>query len=788
MTVKYHHSGLFPYLVFLLVLLTCSAAGASVLPAGFAENTVVSGLSSPTAMEFAPDGRIFVCQQGGSLRVIKSGALLPTPFLTVTVNSSGERGLLGIAFDPNFASNNFVYIYYTATTPAIHNRISRFTANGDVAVAGSEVILLDLDNLSGATNHNGGAIHFGPDGKLYSAVGENATGSNAQSFANLLGKMLRINKDGTIPADNPFLAQTSGKNQAIWAMGLRNPFTFAFQPGTGRMLINDVGQNTWEEINDGIVASNYGWPNAEGSASCATYRCPLFAYGHGSGSTLGCAITGGTFYNPTTVQFPSSYVGKYFFADYCSNWIRLFDPATNTATGFATSIAGSTVDLKTSTDGSLYYIARSGDMLQRITYTANQAPGITTHPSNKTVPVGASATFTVVASGTPPLSYQWERNHVNISGATSTSYTLTNAQLSDSGALFRCVVTNDFGNATSNDATLTVTPNNPPTGTIDTPVAGTLYSGGETINTSGTGTDPEDVTIPAGGFTWQVDLHHDLHTHPFVPPTTGSKTGSFTIPVTGETVDNQWYRIYLTVMDSGGLTHTSYREIFPRKATVTLASNPTALQVKLDGAPVTAPYSFVGVVGMQRTIEAVSPQTAGATTYNFTSWSDGGAISHTISTPSSNTTYTATFSAVAPNGDGLTGTYFDNKDLTNQKLIRVDPTVNFNWGKGSPAAGIAADTFSVRWTGKVQPQFTETYTFRANVNDGVRLYVNGQLIINAWVNNAGQRTGTIALTGGQKYTITMEYFENRSTAGAILSWSSPSQAIQVIPKLRLYSQ
>ena len=112
-------------------------------------------------MQFAPDGRLFVCEQGGRLRVIKNGALLPTPFVTLTVNSAGERGLLGVAFDPAFATNHFVYVYYTATTPTMHNRISRFTANGDVAVAGSEVVILELDNLSSATNHNGGALAFG---------------------------------------------------------------------------------------------------------------------------------------------------------------------------------------------------------------------------------------------------------------------------------------------------------------------------------------------------------------------------------------------------------------------------------------------------------------------------------------------------------------------------------------------------------------------------------------------------------------------------------------------------
>src|SRR6185503_4918290 len=144
------------------------------VPSGFVDELVTGGLNNPTAMAFAPDGRIFICQQGGQLRVFKNGSLLATPFLTVTVSSDGERGLLGVEFDPNFATNNFVYVYYTATTPAIHNRLSRFTANGDVAVAGSETILLELNNLSSATNHNGGALHFGNDGKLYIAVGENA--------------------------------------------------------------------------------------------------------------------------------------------------------------------------------------------------------------------------------------------------------------------------------------------------------------------------------------------------------------------------------------------------------------------------------------------------------------------------------------------------------------------------------------------------------------------------------------------------------------------------------------
>src|SRR4030095_107049 len=437
----------------LLLWINPSSIYAATLPSGFTE-TQISGLTSPTAMEFAPDGRIFVCLQGGQLRVVKNGALLATPFLTVNVDSSGERGLLGITFDPNFASNNFVYVYYTVPSTQRHNRLSRFTANGDVSVPGSEVILLELDDLS-ATNHNGGAIHFGPDGKLYIGVGENAVGSNSQSLANLLGKILRINADGSIPTDNPFFNTATGKNRAIWALGLRNPFTFAFQPGTTRMFINDVGQNTWEEIDDGIAGSNYGWPSTEGPTTNPAFRSPIFAYGHGTGPTTGCAIAGGAFYNPAQVQFPATFVGKYFFADLCSGWIRVLDPSNNTASSFASGI-NQPVDLKVAADGSLYYLASGSQSLFRVQFTGGTALSITTQPTNQSVMVGDTASFSVAANGSTTLMFQWQRNMVNIAGANAATLNLPGVALLDSGSKFRCVVSNGAGSVTSNEATLTV--------------------------------------------------------------------------------------------------------------------------------------------------------------------------------------------------------------------------------------------------------------------------------------------------------------------------------------------
>lgn len=671
------------------VLVAGTALQAATLPPGFSESSYASGLSNPTAMQFAPDGRLFVSEKGGTLRVVKNGVLLPTPFLSITVDQAGERGLLGVAFDPGFASNQFVYVYHTVPAGpgvALHNRVSRFTANGDVAVPGSGLAIVDLDNIVNASNHNGGAIDFGPDGKLYIAVGDNGNPVQGQQMFTRHGKMLRYNADGSIPTDNPFYnnPNVAGQNRAIWALGVRNPFTFAFNPGgSPLMMINDVGEVTWEEANVGVAGANYGWATTEGDFNPATFPVftrPHLTYPHSNGTTTGCAITGGAFYNAAVPNFPAQYQGMYFFADYCSGWIKYVDPTAvfpypslPALSDFASGISYP-VSLRVGPDGALYYLAIGSGSVGRIAF-GSSSPGILTQPSNRTVTVGQPATFTIVASGAPPLTYQWQRNNQNISGATSASYTFPNAQLANSGNTFRVNVSNGSGNLFSNVATLTVTTNTAPTATITAPSTSLRYTGGMRVDFAGTGTDLEDGT--ALTFSWRVDFHHDAHTHPFLPAT-GGASGSFVVPTAGETSANVWYRIYLTVTDSQGLSTTVTRDVQPQKARITLATSPAGLQLTLDGQPVTAPLSFDGVVGIQRTLGAAA-QTVGGTTYAFTGWSDLGAPSHAIATPSIDTTFTATFQAQSVSGPPA--------PPTGLASVVNGATVRLTWNRSAGAQG-----------------------------------------------------------------------------------------------------
>jgi glucose/arabinose dehydrogenase len=371
-------------LLLLFLLVSCSSSPSEVetletqsVPSGFQDN-LVARVSSPIALAFTPDGRLLIAEQGGRLRVFKN-SLLATPALNLSSRlcSDSERGLLGVAVDPQFASNRYVYLYYTfdkfnncatQTTNVPVNRVSRFTLpTSNVIDPQSEKVL--INNIpSYAGNHNGGDVGFGKDGLLYISVGDGGcdyAGNSGCASSNdaardkhaLLGKILRITKTGGIPSGNPFRGtntarcNVSGRIQAgktcqeIFATGLRNPFRIAFDPNVTatKFFINDVGQDTWEEIDQGRRGADYGWNSREGDcATGSTTNCgtppagltnPIYDYlNGGGGSSLfqNCSsITGGAFV-PNGV-WNSSYTNSYLFADFvCGKIFKL----TRTSSGY----------------------------------------------------------------------------------------------------------------------------------------------------------------------------------------------------------------------------------------------------------------------------------------------------------------------------------------------------------------------------------------------------------------------------------------------------------------------
>lgn len=375
---------------------------------------VTSAVNVPVAVSALPDGRAVVLEQGGRVRIIQGGALVRAPALTLTVCSNSERGLLGFEPDPHFGANGLVYVYYTRPSAAAPggcvNRVSRFRMTGNTIARSSELVL--LDNIgSPAGNHNGGDVAVGNDGFLYVSVGDGGcdprndsgcAGANnaAQDLSLLNGKILRINRTTGAPAPgNPLsgagtaVCRTRGNTPAtpttrcreIFAWGLRNPWRFAFDPNTGatRFFINDVGQNTREEVDLGRRGANYGWPMREGWCAQGVNRpClgppaaltqPLTDYSH---ATTGSYITGGSFV--PNGAWSRGYDGGYLFADGNPGKIFFRNAAgvVNYAAPFATGVGGIS-DMSfvmDATGWSLYYVLPGLDQVHRITPTLPAAP------------------------------------------------------------------------------------------------------------------------------------------------------------------------------------------------------------------------------------------------------------------------------------------------------------------------------------------------------------------------------------------------------------------------------
>lgn len=537
------------------------------LPSGFNETTVAGQLDQPTRMALAPDGRIFVAQQAGTVQVIQNGQKAPNPFLTVSTVAKNWGGLVGMTLDPNFSQNNYLYVFYTTKdSNGAVGRVSRFTAGTTQAEPGSEKILLEIRGLKSNSKKApvGGALQFGNDGKLYIGVGDAGHKNKAKSLNSQFGKVLRINPDGTIPTDNPFVSNKNANAQTVWAAGLHDPIAVINDAKSGQIYINDEGRPKAQVIAAGVSKGYYGWPNKIKSSKTFQITSPLATVPSGKKATVARQLSGGAFYRPTTATFPAGLVGDFFFADAKNDAIRVLDGATTQVANFATNTADTPVDIQVANDGSLLYLARGNSSmsgtLNSIQFTVSDAPTVLLDPKNVTVAVGQPATFSAAISGKEPLTFQWQKNGEAIPGQTSSTLVLNSVATTDNNTTYQLVATNANGTVTTNPATLTVTNEAPPSATILAPAVGTAARAGQSLAFSGYGQDNNGKNLPVSSLNWRVDLiNPGGSVSPILLSEPGVKNGSFVVPpgaVAGATV-----RVYLTVSASSGLSQTTYREL-----------------------------------------------------------------------------------------------------------------------------------------------------------------------------------------------------------------------------------
>lgn len=672
------------------------AISVQTVPNGFTDTQVANPGGQVTAFAWTPDGRMLITVKEGTLRVVQNNALLGTAALDFTTAwpqrrlcSDFERGLLGIAIDPNFTSNNHIYLYYTAVvtptavtdcgsgagrnSPNVVNRVSRFTLSGNTAITTTELILIDnIRSWNG--NHNGGDLDFGKDGYLYVSAGDAGFngGSLARLKTNMAGKILRVNSDGTPPDTNPFYNEAGARRcgqpgpanypasttcQEIYAFGLRNPFRFAFDPNTSgnvtRFFINDVGEQTWEEIDENLAGADYGWNVREGPcAKDSNNNCsapptgmtnPIFSYEHdtqipGTTSPNNCtSIVGGAFV-PNGLNWPAQYAGGYFFADYVCGEILFLNLNTFTASDFASSLGG-IIYLRFGPSGNsqaLYY-SRNGQV-RRITL-ANQAPTavIDASPTFGTTPL--PVTFNGAGSSDPngdPLTYLWNFGN-GITATTSsptTVYTYTVV-----GVYTASLQVRDSGGLLSALDTIQIQPGNtPPVPEIQLPTDGTEFSVGEIIGLQGSATDPQSqpFTLSWNVLLWHVDVNNpgSAHYHPFHNATGAASSFAAPAPEDFNATQLSYVTVRLTATDSLGLSASITHTLQPKKVTLTLATQPSGLQIRVNERTVTDGGQLVAWEGFSVNLSAPT-QYVGNQPYLLVPFS--------VTTPMTNATLTATF-------------------------------------------------------------------------------------------------------------------------------------------------
>ncbi len=735
-----------------LIAVPEAPAHAAVVPTGFSEQVVFSGLSSPTNVVFSPDGRVFVSEKSGLIKVFDSlDDPTPTVFadLRTEVYNFWDRGLLGLALHPNFPADPRVYVLYTydgviggpapkwgtagatsdpcPTPPGPTSEGCQASARLSVLTPNSsgvdEQVLIN-DWCEVFPSHSIGSIEFGPDGMLYagggdgasftfadygqdstpnsdvtpdnpcadapSPVGTELTPPTAEGGAlraqdvrtsgdptGLDGSLIRIDPDtGQAALDNPGSSSPDPNTRRIVANGLRNPMRFTFRPGTDEIWIGDVGWSTWEEIdrlvNPSTNVTNFGWPCYEGNGPQPAYQsiglnlcqslynagptavaAPYYTYQHnaqvgGTCSTGSSSISGMSFY--AKGNYPAEYEGALFFGDYSRKCVWAMFPGadglpdTSKIVNFASGYGP--VALRRGPGGDIFAVDYDNGRILRYVYSATNNPptaligaDLTTGPTPLTVTFDGSASNDADGDA---LTYAWDLDgdgEYDDSTAATPHYTYTTA-----GSITVRLRVSDGRGGTGTATTQINVANSAPTATIVEPrtgVAATTWSVGDTISFSGTGSDPEQGTLPGTALTWTLIMHHcpsDCHEH--VITTMTGDSGTFVAP------DHEYpsyLELKLTATDAFGLIDSKSVRLDPNTVGLTFATQPTGLNVTHFSETATAPLTSTAIVGSSGSLSTDLLQQSANKVYRFASWSDGGARSHNYVAPATPTTYTATF-------------------------------------------------------------------------------------------------------------------------------------------------
>lgn len=834
----------------------------------------------PLAVVTAPGdtNRVYVVEKAGRIIVVDLNTPSRKVFLDLTAkvgSASGERGLLSLAFHPNYATNRQFFVWYTlnTTTPAgtgLHDRLSRFTrSTNDATLADSNSETAFITQFDEEGNHNGGTILFGNDGYLYLSLGDEG------AYFDLYQNSQRINKDffsgviridvdrkpanlapnphpaigaGTyfVPADNPFVGATSFNGSPVtpstvrtelWAVGLRNPFRMSIDSVTGQIWLADVGQGQREEINLIEKGKNYGWDYREGLVAAngnpgtpppaASFTNPIWDYGRDEGFV----VTGGLVYRGSALP---GLVGAYLFSDYGSgrlwalrdNGDRPLPASQVTELLIETGIAGFGTDPR---NGDVLLADLDSDTIRRLVGSG----GATALPATLT----ATGAFSNVANLTPAAGvveyapnvtfwsdYAQKRRWFALPDTTSRyTYAATENWTHPTGAVW--VKHFDLETTRGNPATARRIETRFLVKTADG-VYGLSYRWNDAqteANLVGPDGDERTLNVTEDGVirpqTWQFPSRAACLT---CHTPQGGYALSFNTRQLNRNFPGGSSNQVSQLASAGYLTGTpGAPSTLPKMAAATDTSATLEVRVRsfLDANCV---FCHQPGGSAQGNWDArFSTATASAGIVNGTLVNTLGDSTNRVIVPG-NVEKSILVRRVASNSSirmppvgskeldphgialledyvaqlgsgtrtGLVGQYYNNITLAGTPILRrTDRTVNFGWGNNAPGPGVNTDNFSVRWQGRVialHAAGTQTYTFYTTTDDGVRLWVNGQKIIDSWVPQSGtERTGTIALTAGQDYPIVMEYFDSGYNATARLSWSTAGIAKQIVPTLAL---